>query len=213
VALAAAALVAPGATWAGTGVPDDQLWTELDVTAPLGDRTSITGIAQLRLSETLSNPTYTASGLDFNYQTGSWTFSLGYRHQVTGDRGQQENPNVTQLARVTGTHAWRFGRGTLLFRTRIENTLTASSNPWRVRLRGEYRWATQGLGPISYLYTNDEAFYEFSDDKWFRNRFQAGMNLIAAAGSSVQLYYQRQDTKTSTPGAINALGITAVITF
>jgi len=211
--LAAVAFAAPIPSWAGTGVPDDQLWTELDVTAPLGDSFSVTGIAQLRLSETLPNPTYSASGLDLNYKTGSWTFSLGYRHQVTGDRGQEENPNITQLVRLTGTHAWRFGRSTVLFRTRIENTLTASSNPWRVRLRGEYRWATEGLGPISYLFTNDEVYYQFSNDEWFRNRFQAGMNLIATKRTGVRLYYQRQDTKNSTPGAINALGVLAAINF
>jgi uncharacterized protein DUF2490 len=212
-ALVAAALAASIPGWAGTGVPDDQLWTELDVIAPLGDATSVTGLAQLRLSDTLPNPTFSAGGLDFNYMTGSWTVSAGYRHQVTGDRGQQENPNITQLALLMGTYAWRLGRSTLLFRTRIENTITASSNPWRARFRGEYRWAAQGLGPISYLYGSDEVFYQTANDQWFRNRFQAGVNLIATKRTGVRLYYQRQDSKNTTPGAINTLGITAAMTF
>jgi hypothetical protein len=200
-------------TWGGTGVPDEQLWSELAVIAPLSEQTSVTGTAQLRLSESLPNPIYTSGALDFNYQTGSWTLSAGYRHQVTGDRGEEDYPNITQLARLTATHAWRLGRGTLLFRTRLENTLTASSNPWRARFRGEYRWATQGWGPISSLFINDEVFYQFSDDGWFRNRFRVGANLIATKRTDVQLYYQRQDSNNTTPGAINALGITATISF
>lgn len=199
--------------WAGTGVPDEQLWTELDVIAPLGDKISVTGAAQLRLSEELPNPTYSSAALDFNYKTGSWTLSAGYRHQVTGDRGEEDYPIITQLARLTATYAWRMGRDTVLFRARIENTITASGNPWRIRVRGEYRWATPGLGAISYLFTSDEVFYQASDNEWFRNRFQAGMNLIATTRTGIRLYYQRQDSKNTTPGAINALGITAAITF
>ena len=198
---------------AGTGVPDDQLWSELDVIAPLGEKTSVTGIAQLRLSEELPNPTYSAGGLDLNYKTGNWTLSAGYRHQVTGDRGEEDYPNITQIALVMATYAWRLGRSTVLFRTRLENTITASGNPWRVRFRGEYRWATGGLDPISYLFVNDEVFYQFSDDEWFRNRFRAGMNLVATKRTGIQLFYQRQDSKNTTPGAINALGVTAVVTF
>jgi hypothetical protein len=49
-------------SWAGTGEPDDQLWTELDGGRPLASNTTITGIGQLRLSETLSNPIFTALG-------------------------------------------------------------------------------------------------------------------------------------------------------
>jgi hypothetical protein len=75
-----AALVEPAASWAGTGEPDDQLWTELDVVAPLASNTTVTGIGQLPLSETLSNPIFTALGADVNYKFGEWTVSLGYRH-------------------------------------------------------------------------------------------------------------------------------------
>jgi hypothetical protein len=63
-----ALLAAPAASRAGTGEPDDQLWTELDVVAPIATNTTITGINQLRLSESLSNPTLTALGADLNYR-------------------------------------------------------------------------------------------------------------------------------------------------
>ena len=59
---------APALSWAWTGEPDDQLWTELRVVAPLASNTTVTGISQLRLSETLSNPIFIALGADVNYR-------------------------------------------------------------------------------------------------------------------------------------------------
>ncbi len=187
-------------------MPDDQLWTELDVSGGVWNDYTLTGVAQLRLSESLSNPIYTAGGLDLDRKAGDWTLGIGYRHQVTGNR-QGEDVNVTQVARLNITWRHRFGRSTFDLRTRIENTLTASGNPWRVRLRPEYRWATPDWGMLSYLYANDEVYYRFSDDEFFRNRFQAGASLVFGKRTSLQVYYQRQDTHDQNPGAINALGL------
>jgi hypothetical protein len=207
LALAITALGISTGVRAETGVPDDQLWTELDVSAGLGNDYTLTGVAQLRLSESLSNPTFTAGGLDLDRKAGDWTLGIGYRHQVTGNR-QGEDVNVTQVARLNATWRHRSGRSTFSFRTRVENTLTASGNPWRIRLRPEYRWATPDWGMVSYLYANDEVFYRFSDDEFFRNRFQAGMHLVFSKHAALQVYYQRQDTHDQSPGAINALGLT-----
>jgi hypothetical protein len=209
---AIALLAAPALGRAGTGEPDDQLWTELDVVAPVASNTTVTGIGQLRLSETLSNPIFTALGADVNYKYGEWTFSLGYRHQVTGNR-EGEDTNVTQVALAMGTWARRFGRSTIAVRTRVENTITASSNPWRARLRLEYRWATENWGVVSYLYSSDEVFYRFDKDEFWRNRFQAGCNLTFSKHTDLKVYYQRQDSTHQTPAAINALGLLAVVSF
>lgn len=210
--LAAATLGLATQAFAGTGVPDDQLWSELDVSAPLGADNTITGVAQLRLSESLSNPTYTAGGLDLDHRSGAWTFGVGYRHQVTGNR-QGEDINITQVLRLNATWRHRSGRNTFDFRTRVENTLTAAGNPWRVRVRPEYRCATPDWGMVSYLYANDEVFYRFSDDQFFRNRFQAGLDLALSKRTALKVYYQRQDTHGQTPGAINALGLTMDISL
>ncbi|MBV8404193.1 MAG: hypothetical protein JO203_08360, partial [Gammaproteobacteria bacterium] len=75
--LALAALLAPLPAWGGTGEPDTQLWTELDVTGPLATNTTITGIAKARFSETLANPTLTALEADLNHKVGEWWLSIG----------------------------------------------------------------------------------------------------------------------------------------
>jgi len=196
----------PIATRAATGEPDTQLWSELDVSAPLGENTTIIGLGQLRLSESLSNPVLTTLGVELSYKTGEWTLGGGYRHQVTPNR-EGEDVKVTQLAVMRATWTRRFGRSTIAIRTRADNTINAESNPWIARFRLEYRWATENLRPISYLYSSDEVFYRFAVSEFYRNRFQAGLNLMFGERLSMRLYYQRQDSEDQTPAAINALGL------
>ena len=215
--LALAALVAPLPAWGGTGEPDTQLWTELDVTGPLATNTTITGIAKARFSETLANPTLTALEADLNHKVGEWWLSIGYRHAATPERPEEEiggrDVKITQTLKLFGSRAWRFGRNTVALRLRLDDVLNASSNPYRARVRLEYRWATEGLDWMSYLFANDEVFYEFQDQQWYRNRLRAGANLVLTGRTDLQVFYQRQDSNNSTPGAINALGLTIDVTF
>jgi hypothetical protein len=216
-ALAAAALACPFAAWAGTGEPDTQLWNELDVTGPLATNTTITGIAKLRFSESLPNPSLTALEADLNHKVGSWWLSFGYRYDATPERDEEvvdhKTIKTSQSLKLYGSRAWRFGRNTLALRLRLDSTLDASSNPYRARIRLEYRWATEGISWMSYLFANDEVFYEFQDQEWYRNRFRAGANLVLSERTDLQVFYQRQDSNNSTPGAINALGLTLDVTF
>jgi len=202
---------------AATGAPDTQLWTELDVTGNLATNTTITGIARVRLSESLPNPTLASPGVDVNYKAGEWTLSAGYRYDATAEHEPEtvggKTVKISQVALLMGKRAWRFGRNTLAVRLRMDDTINASSNPYRARIRLEYRWATEGLRWVSYLFTNDEVFYEFQDQKWFRNRFRAGANLKLSERTDLDVFYQRQDSNNSTPGAINALGLTASVSF
>ncbi|HVN45495.1 MAG TPA: DUF2490 domain-containing protein [Steroidobacteraceae bacterium] len=215
--LALAAPFLPTLACAGTGVPDEQLWTELDVTGPVATDTTLTGIGKVRFSESLPNPTLSALEADLNHKTGSWWLSLGYAHQLTPQRPEEsidgKNVKITQVVRLFGSRAWRFGRGTLALRLRLDDTLNASSNPYRARVRLEYRWSTEGIAWMSSLFANDEGFYEFQDQRWFRNRFRAGANLVLSEHTDLQVFYQRQDSNNSTPGAINALGLTLDVTF
>ena len=66
---------------------------------------------------------------------------------------------------------------------------------------------------MSYLYSSDEVFYRFGDDEFWRNRFQAGCNRVFSRHAGLQLYYQRQDSRHQTPGAIDALGVLRWLRF
>lgn len=215
--IAAAACAAPFAAWAGTDSPDTQLWTEFDVTGPLATNTTITGVARLRLSESEANPVLLSPGMDLNYRAGEWRVSAGYRYDATAQREPEtiggKSVKISQTVLLMGSRAWRFGRNTLALRLRLDDTLNASSNPYRARVRLEYRWDPEGPRWVSYLFASDEVFYEFQDQKWFRNRFRAGANLVLTERMDLDVFYQRQDSNNSTPAVINALGLTLSLTF
>jgi hypothetical protein len=201
----------------GTGAPDSQLWTELDVTGPLLTDTTITGIAKVRLSESLANPTLTSGEVDLNHKIDDWWLTIGYRHNATPERPEENiegrNVKISQVVVLFGSRAWHFGRNTLALRLRLDDTINASSNPYIARVRLEYRWGTEGISWMSSVFANDEVFYEFQDQNWYRNRFRAGANLILTERTGLQVFYQRQDSNNAKPGAINALGLTLDVTF
>jgi Protein of unknown function (DUF2490) len=191
--------------------PDAQVWSETDLIGAVGKNTTLTGIAIARFGEDVANPTLTALGLQADHKIGKWTLAASYRHQVV--RHESGGPTISQLAIAMATYTDTFGRSTIAIRTRADNTLHSTGNPWRFRIRGEYRWSTPRAGPISYVFVNDEAFYQGSASEWTRNRAQAGMNFKFDRRYDLSVYYQWQNDEMSKPARINALGLLLKIDF
>ena len=169
------------------------------------------GIVIGRFGQSLPNPTLSALGLDLGHDVGHWSFEVGLRHQAVAHSSGV--PSITGLAIAMATYSRTFGRSTIAIRGRTDNTLRSSGNPWRFRIRGEYRWATPSAGPVAYVYINDEGLYQGSAGEWSRNRAQAGMDLTVGKRSDLLLYYQRQSDRLSTPARIHALGLTLLVDF
>jgi hypothetical protein len=206
VTIFGAVLALPVSALAAAPSPNAQIWSEADFIGSLGKSTTLTGITIGRFGESVPNPTLTAAGLQLDHKIGHWTLGASYRHQVV--RHSTGGPSISQLAIAMATYADTFGRSTIAIRARVDNTLHSSGNPWRFRIRGEYRWATPKAGQVSYLFINDEFFYQGSASEWSRTRTQAGMNLKFGRRTDLLLYYQYQYDKLSSPAAINALGLT-----
>ena len=201
--LVVAAYAAPLA--GATPSPDAQIWSEADFIGSLSRQTTLTGIVIGRAGESVPNPTLTALGLQLDRKLGHWSFGLGYRHET--ERHATGGPDISQLALAVATFREDFGRSAVQIRSRVDNTLHSSGNPWRFRIRAEYRWATLGLRPINYLFLNDEAFYQGSAGEWSRNRAQGGLGLDLGRGKDLQVYYQWQNDRIASPARINALGL------
>jgi len=209
IGLLAAAVLAAAPAVASVPDPDAQLWTEADLIGALATNTALTGILIGRFGRDLPNPTLTALGVDLSQRVGDWTFEAGLRHQAVAH--STGGPSISGLAIAVVTYSRTFVRSTIAIRSRIDNTLHSSGNPWRFRIRGEYRWALPTAGPISYVFINDEALYQGSAREWFRNRAQTGMDFALGKRSDLLLYYQRQSDRLSTPSHIHALGLTLYV--
>ena len=205
LALLVGASVVPLTSLAATPSPDAQLWSEADFIGSLSKKTTLTGIAIARVGQSVPNPTLTALGLQLDQKVAHWTFGVSYRRTVV--RHSTGGPSISQLAIAMATYEVRLDRSTIEVRGRVDNTLHSTGNPWRFRIRPEYRWAIEGVGPISYLFVNDEFFYQGSAGEWSRNRAQIGLGLALGRATDLQAYYQWQNDRISTPARSNALGL------
>jgi hypothetical protein len=203
--ISAAGVGAAGPVHAAPPEPNAQVWSEADFKGSLAKDTTLTGIAIARFGEDLANPTLTALGLQVGRSVGKWTLAASYRHQVV--RHSSGGPTISQLAIAMTTFTDTFGRSTIAIRARADNTLHSSGNPWRFRLRGEFPWSTPGAGPITYLFVNDEVFYQGSAGEWSRNRAQVGLNVRFYRRYDLEIYHQWQNDELSQPARINALGL------
>lgn len=124
-----------------------QIWSQADVVGGLTLGTTLTGTLIARAGEAEPDPTLTALGLQLDQRLRALILAAGYRHAVA--RHPTGGPDVTQLVLLESTYVVRADRSTLIFRARADNTLHSFGNPWRFRIRGEYRWVTRCMDPIS----------------------------------------------------------------
>jgi hypothetical protein len=58
------------------------------------------------------------------------------------------------------------------------------------------------------LYVADEVFYDWSIDRWVRNRFTFGGTKVLNKHLTQDVYYLRQNDGVSIPGDLNVIGTT-----
>jgi hypothetical protein len=56
------------------------------------------------------------------------------------------------------------------------------------------------------LFIGDEVFYDWSIDRWVRNRFATGGTKVFNKHFTQDIYYLRQNDGVSIPGDLNVIG-------
>ena len=207
--LFAAAILAPwpsGAVAAAQSV-GDQLWSELDATYPIAAAWSATGILTTRLGNSLPNPTLSAGGLQIDYRFGSWIAS-GTGYYVSIRTAQSGARTAIWLPAAALTYAIRLGPVALSDRNRLDQLEGLPGSPVRYRNRVVADWHIPGGRHLTDFFLADEAFYDFSKDRWSRNRAQAGVQIHLAQNSRLQTFYMRQNNTYGAPARLNVLGLT-----
>ena len=90
-----------------------------------------------------------------------------------------------------------------LFERRFRNP-GATSTRYRNRFQVEHPVGPKKLG-LS-LYVADEVFYDWSVNRWVRNRFTAGASKVFNKHFTQDLYYLRQNDGVTIPGDLNVIG-------
>jgi hypothetical protein len=189
---------------------DNQLWSELDATHTITADVSATAIFTTRLGDDLRNPTLTAVGLQIDYRIGAWTASLtGYYVSI---RNAQSGDHMgIWLPAAALSYEIGFGPVALSDRNRVEQLEGLPGSPMRYRNRASADWHLPSEHALTDLFVVDEVFYDFSRDRWTRNRAQAGVQFYLTANTRLQTFYMRQNNTYGAPDRLNVLGLTVQI--
>ncbi|HKG58428.1 MAG TPA: DUF2490 domain-containing protein [Pyrinomonadaceae bacterium] len=185
---------------------DNQFWSDVQVAVPITKDIDFNVLGTFRLGRDISH------SIDERIGTG-FTFRLGQHVQIA--------PNYLYIGTqpIRNRRAWesrlslpvtlRFNAGKFrlsdrnLFERRIRNPGITSTR-YRNRLQVEHP-----VGPSKWglsLVVADEVFYDWSLNRWPRNRFAVGGSKVFNKHFTQDVYYLRQNDGVSTPGDLNVIG-------
>ena len=185
---------------------DNQLWNDVQVAVPLTKNIDVNMLGTLRLGRDIRGP------VDERLGTG-FTFRFGQHLQIAPNYlyiGMQpfRNRRVWE-SRLSLPVTLRFDVDK--FRISDRNTFERrirrpgiNSTRYRNRLQVEHPVGSKEWG-LS-LYVADEVFYDWSVDRWVRNRFTVGGTKVFNKHFTQDIYYMRQNDGVSIPGDLNVIG-------
>jgi hypothetical protein len=160
----------------------------------------------VRDGDGLPNPALAGGGVTLDSRSGPWTFTVGDLWVVVRSPASRASLDI-DVPLVALAYGASFGGFAVSDRNRFEQLDGAPGEPWRYRNRLQVDHPVTGLGPVASVFASDEVFYEFSQDRWVRNRAQVGVAFSLRHREQIQVYYLRQDDRDARPGALNVLGL------
>lgn len=189
-----------------TDQTDNQFWTEVQVAVPVTTQVDFNLLGGLRLGRDTSHPVDERIGAGFTFRFGKY-FSVApnYLHIATqpfaGRRAWENRLSLPVQARFNVGDFRLTDRN--LFERRIRNS-GARSTRYRNRFQVDHPFGAKDW-QLS-LFVADEVFYEWSVDRWVRNRFTVGGSKVFNKHFTQDLYYLRQNDGISVPGDLNVIG-------
>jgi Protein of unknown function (DUF2490) len=185
---------------------DNQLWTDVQVAVPVTKNIDFNVLGTLRLGRDISHAVDERIGVGFSFRFGKYlTLSPNYLHigmQPFEGRRVWENRLSLPITLRFNLDKFRLSDRNL-FERRIRNS-GARATRYRNRLQVEHP-----IGPARLnlsLFVADEVFYDWSLNRWPRNRFTVGASKVFNKHYTQDFYYLRQNDSFSFPGDLNVIG-------
>ena len=187
---------------------DNQFWTDVQVAVPVTKNFDFNILGGLRIGRDFSHTIDERIGAGFTYRAGKYvTISPNYLHigmQPFPQRRVWENRLTLPV-----TVRFNVGEFRLSDRNQLDRRLRNSGvNSTRYRNRFHVEHPIGAKGWQLSLFVADEVFYDWSVDRWVRNRFSVGGTKVFNKHFTQDLYYLRQNDGVSVPGDLNVLGTT-----
>ena len=187
---------------------DNQIWTEVQVAVPVTKQFDFNILGTLRLGRDISRPVEERVGVGFTFKHGEHlSVAPHYFHigmQPFRGRKLWENRLVLPV-----TLRFDAGKFKLSDRNQFERRIRSTgvrTNRYRNRFQvehpiGDAKWELS-------LFISDEVFYDWTVDRWVRNRFTIGATKVFNKHYTQEFYYLRQNDGVSVPGDLNVIGTT-----
>ncbi len=187
---------------------DNQQWTDVQLAVPVTKEFDFNLQGTLRLGRDISRPVDERIGVGFTWKIGThWQVQPNYLHiGMQPVRGRKVWENRLSLPVTLRFNAGKFR---LSDRNLIEHRIRNSgqrSDRYRNRFQVEHPVGDKEWN-LSF-YVADEVFYDWTVDRWVRNRFAIGASKVFNKHYTQDFYYLRQNDGVSIPGDLNVIGTT-----
>lgn len=186
---------------------DTQVWTDAEAAHALRENVHLILNGGLRWSDDAGHLVYRRVGAGLSYRwrkylTLSPSYSFFYRDTT---RTSEASENRISLA---ATFTAPLGRWKLSDRNLFENRFINGGQSRRYRNRVELERGVKLGGTLLRVFVSDEVFYDSAVHAWARNRAAIGAGKEISRYLSIDLYYLRQNDSHTSPGDLNAIGMT-----
>lgn len=185
---------------------DNQFWSDVQLAVPVTKTVDFNILGTLRIGRDISHTVDERVGVGFTFRFGKYLTVapsyLGIGMQPVPRRRIWENRLSFPI-----TVRFNLEKFTLsdrnLFERRFRNS-GARATRYRNRFLVEHPVGPDNLG-LS-LFVGDEVFYDWTVDRWVRNRFAAGASKVFNKHFTQDFFYLRQNDGVSIPGDLNVIG-------
>ncbi|HEX6732175.1 MAG TPA: DUF2490 domain-containing protein [Pyrinomonadaceae bacterium] len=187
---------------------DIQQWNDVQIAVPVTKDIDFNLLGTLRIGRDISRAVDERIGVGFTVRAGKYlSFTPSYLHI-----GMQpfEGRKLWE-SRLSFATTLRFQTGKFrlsdrnLFERRYRHPGIPSTR-YRNRFQVEHPIGRDTI-KLS-LFASDEVFYDWSVDRWVRNRFAAGVSKVLNSNLTLDVYYLRQNDGISRPGDLHVIGTT-----
>jgi Protein of unknown function (DUF2490) len=203
--------LAPSVVFAQSPIPpetDTQQWNDVLIAVPMTKDIDFNLLGTIRIGRDLSRAVDERIGVGFTFRAGKYlSFTPGYLHIGT----QPFERRKVWESRLLFATTLRFEAGKFrfsdrnLFERRWRHPGSRSTR-YRNRFQVEHPIGSDKI-KLS-LVASDEVFYDWSVNRWVRNRFSAGVSKVLNSNVTLDVYYLRQNDAFSRPGDLHVIGTT-----
>lgn len=185
---------------------DNQFWTDVQLAVTVTRTIDFNLLGTLRVGRNITHPVDERVGVGFTFRFGKYVnVAPNYLH--IGTRPVPIRKGWENRLTLPITLRFNAGKFRLSDRNQFERRFRSNgvnSTRYRNRFLVEHPVGSDKLG-LS-LFIGNEVFYDWSVNRWVRNRFAAGATKVFNKHFTQDFFYLRQNDGVSVPGDLNVIG-------